>query len=208
MKKDKRIDAYIARSADFAKPVLEHIRKLVHQASPDMEETIKWGMPHFDHEGKSVVSMAAFKQHAVFGFWKAELIKDPKNYMQARKAQGGDAMGHGGKLTSVKDLPPDKVFIDFVKQAIRLNQEGVKLPPREKKSVDPKNTTAPDDFAKALKKNKKAWQVWEEWTPGKKKEYVDWIKEAKTDITRNKRIETSVEWISEGKIRNWKYVNK
>lgn len=206
VKKDKRIDTYIEKSADFAKPILKHIRKLAHTASPDMQETLKWGMPHFDHEGKSVLSMAAFKQHAVFGFWKAELIKDPKNYMQARKAQGGDAMGHGGKLTSVKDLPPDKVFIDFVKQAIQLNRDGIKLPAREKKSADPKTSTPPDYFEKALKKNKSAWKTWSEWTPGKKKEYVDWLKEAKTDATREKRMQTAVGWIAEGKIRNWKYV--
>lgn len=204
-KKDKRIDAYIEKSAGFAQPILKHIRKLVHTASPDMEETLKWGMPHFDHGGKSVVHMAAFKQHAVFGFWKAELIKDPKNYMQARKAQGGDAMGHGGKLTSVKDLPPDKVFIDFVKQAIKLNQDGVKVE-KPKKAVDPNAAVAPGYFEKALKKNKAAWKVWSEWTPGKRKEYIDWLKEAKTDATREKRMETAIEWIAEGKIRNWKYV--
>lgn len=207
MKKDKRIDAYIKKSADFAQPILNHIRQLVHQAHPGMQETVKWGMPHFDFEGKSVVSMAAFKQHAVFGFWKAELIKDPKNYMQARKAQGGDAMGHGGKLASVKDLPPDKVFIDFVKQAIQLNQAGVKIE-KPKKAVDPGASVAPDYFEKALKKNKTAWKVWSEWTPGKKKEYIDWLKDAKTDDTRQKRMETAIEWIAEGKIRNWKYQKK
>jgi uncharacterized protein YdeI (YjbR/CyaY-like superfamily) len=150
--------------------------------------------------------MASFKQHAVFGFWKHKLIKDPKNYLGDIKADGGASMGNMGRITSVKDLPPDSVILGFIKQALKLNDEGIKMEKAVKNPATTKNTTAPPDFMDALKKNKKALTTWTEWTPGKKKEYVQWVTEAKSDTTRVSRIKTAVEWISEGKIRNWKYV--
>ncbi|HYG51415.1 MAG TPA: YdeI/OmpD-associated family protein [Flavobacteriales bacterium] len=204
-KKDKRIDAYIEKSADFAKPILKHLRKLVHQGCPGVTETVKWGMPSFEYKGP-FCSMASFKQHAVFGFWKYKLIKDPKNYLGDIKADGGASMGNMGRITSLKDLPPDSVILGFIKQAVKLNDDGIKMEKTIKNPATAKNTKPDVDFEAALKKNKKAWNVWEEWTPGKKKEYVDWMKEAKTEETKLKRIKTAVEWISEGKIRNWKYV--
>jgi uncharacterized protein YdeI (YjbR/CyaY-like superfamily) len=204
-KKDKRIDAYIEKAQPFAKPVLKHLRKLIHEGCPEMSETVKWGMPSFDYKGP-FCSMAAFKQHAVFGFWKHKLINDPKNYLGEIKADGGEAMGNMGRITSLKDLPPDKIILGFIKQAVKLNDEGVKPEKVVKNPATTKNTTAPNDLMAALKKNKKAMTVWTDWTPGKKKEYVQWITEAKTDDTRASRIETAVEWIAEGKIRNWKYV--
>lgn len=206
-KKDKRIDDYIGKSAPFAQPILKHIRKLVHEACPEVEETWKWSFPHFDYKGEMMCSMAAFKQHAVFGFWKAKLLKDPKGFLSERKNNGGEAMGHGGKLLTLKDLPPDKVFIDFVKQAVKLNDKGVKVDLGRKPAITKKLTTPPY-FLTALKKNKKAIKVWEEWTPGKQKEYIDWLVGAKTEETRNKRMAQAIEWIAEGKIRNWKYVGK
>ncbi len=203
VKKDKRVDAYIEKAQPFAKPILIHLRKLIHQGNPDVVETVKWGMPSFDYKG-SFCSMASFKQHAVFGFWKGKLLKDPKNYLQERSAQGGDAMGNLGRITSVKDLPPDNVIIDFVRQARKLNDEGVKLPAR---SVKPKTELViPDYFLNALKKNKKALSTFENFSYSNKKEYVLWVTEAKTEDTRKSRLETAVEWMSEGKIRNWKYV--
>lgn len=202
-KKDKRIDAYIEKAQPFARPILTHLRKLIHQGNPEVEETIKWGMPSFDYKGP-FCSMASFKQHAVFGFWKGRLIKDPHNFLQERSAQGGEAMGNMGKVSSLKDLPPDKIIIDFVKQAKKLNDEGVKLPARPAK---PKTELViPDYFINALKKNKKALATYENFSYSNKKEYVLWVTEAKTEETRNSRLKTAIEWMSEGKPRNWKYM--
>jgi uncharacterized protein YdeI (YjbR/CyaY-like superfamily) len=202
---NKRIDAYIASAQPFSKPVLVHLRKLIHQACPEVEETVKWGMPFFEYKGP-LCSFAAFKQHAVFGFWKEKLIKDPKHYLQPRSADGGAAMGHLGKITSLKDLPPDKALLDFIKQAAKLNDEGVKLPSKAKPVIDKKDLVVPDYITKSVNKNKKAAAWWNEFSPGKQKEYIDWLEEAKTEETRDKRLKTAVEWIAEGKIRNWKYV--
>lgn len=200
--KDKRVDAYIEKSQHFAKPILKHLRKLVHRACPDVRETIKWGFASFDYKGP-FCSMAAFKQHAVFGFWKSKLLKDPKNFLGEKFNHGGEAMGNMGRITSIKDLPPDNAIIDFIKQAKRLNDDGVKLPPKQK---NPKaELVIPDYFAKVLKKNKAAQKTFEAFSYSHKKEYIGWITEAKTEETRNRRMATAIEWLAEGKSRNWKY---
>lgn len=198
---DPRIDAYIQKAAPFAQPILKHLRELVHKACPEAEETIKWSFAFFDYKGP-LCSMAAFKQHCVFGFWKSKLLNDPKGHLSERFVDGGEASGNMCRITSLKDLPPDKVIIDFIKQAKKLNDEGVKLPP---KKVAPKEVIIPDYFTSALKKNKKAAAIFEKFPPSHKREYIEWITEAKTEETRNKRIATSIEWIAEGKGRNWKY---
>jgi len=197
---DKRIDAYIEKKADFAKPILKHLRELVHKACPDAEETVKWGMPFFDYKGSVLCAMAAFKEHCSFMFWKAKLMKDPEGILQITQRE---AMGNFGNIKSLKDLPSDKILTAYIKEAAKLNEDNVKLPAREKKPVT--ELKMPVDFASALKKNKKANTVFENFTPGKRKEYIQWITEAKTEDTKNKRIETAVEWIAEGKSRNWKY---
>ena len=199
---DKRIDAYIEKKADFAKPILKHLRELVHKACPDAEETIKWGMPFFDYKGSVLCAMAAFKEHCSFTFWKAKLMKDPEGILQVAERH---AMGNFDRITSLKDLPSDKTLIAYIKEAAKLNEDDIKLPPRKKAA--PTELKMPADFAAALKKNKKANTVFENFTPGKKKEYIEWITEAKTEPTKMKRIETAVEWIAEGKSRNWKYQN-
>lgn len=199
-KKDKRIDAYISKSADFAKPILKHLRELVHKACPEVEETIKWSFACFDYKG-ILCSMAAFKQHCSFGFWKAALLNDPKKYLTAE-----NAMGHLGKITSLKDLPSDKILIDFIKQAVKLNDEGVKLPSKPKTNAK-KELIVPDYFQKILSKNKKALQIFENFSYSHKKEYIEWITEAKTEETRIKRMNQAIEWMVEGKSRNWKYMN-
>jgi uncharacterized protein YdeI (YjbR/CyaY-like superfamily) len=204
-KKDPRIDAYIEKAAPFAQPVLKHLRKLINQGCPEVTETVKWGMPSIEYKGP-FCSFASFKQHAVFGFWKGSLIKDPKNYLQERAAQGGDAMGHLGRITGLKDLPPDKAFLGLLKQAKQLNDEGVKLPPR--KVVQKADVIVPDDLKKALAKNKLAGDTFKAFSTSNKREYVEWINEAKTEETRSKRLFTAIGWMSEGKIRNWKYVKK
>lgn len=202
--KEKVIDAYIIKAADFAKPILNHIRELVHTACPDVEEKIKWGFPHFDYKGEMMCSMAAFKQHAICGFWKAALMKDTTLMQRARSEE---SMGHLGKITSLKDLPADKKMIAFVKEAMKLNDLGIKLPPRLK-AAEKKQIIVPGYLTKALMKNKKALQVFEAFPYSHKKEYVQWITEAKTEETRNKRIASAIEMIAEGKGKNWKYKRK
>lgn len=200
---DPRIDAYIKKAAPFAQPILKHIRKLVHSACPEVEETIKWGFPHFDYQGEMMCSMASFKAHAVFGFWKASLMKDP---ILMENAKSESSMGHSGRLTSIKDLPSDKKMIGYIKEAMKLTDNGIKLPP--KKKVEKKELIIPDYFKAVLKKNKKANAIFEDFAYSHKKEYVEWITEAKTESTREKRMDQALEMIAEGKSRNWKYQQK
>lgn len=201
--KNPQVDKYIIISAQFAKPILNHLRELVHKACPETEEKMKWSFPHFDYKGM-MCSMAAFKQHCAFTFWKAALMKDKKLITNAKSET---AMGHLGRITSLKDLPSDKVLISYIKEAKKLNVKGVKLPAKpiakEKKEI-----VVPDYFLKALRKSKSVLKAFENFSPSYKKEYVEWITEAKTEETRNKRMATAIEWLSEGKSRNWKYVRK
>lgn len=193
-KKDPRVDAYIEQSADFAKPILKHLRQLVHAAVPEAEETMKWSMPHFDYKGEMMCSMASFKAHCVFGFWKGSLVL-------GEKAQR-NAMGHLGRIASMKDLPSDKTLMGYIRKAARLNDEGVKAA----RVLRPKGPlTVPDDFLTALQKNKKALATFESLSPSHKREYVEWITEAKADATRQRRMSTALEWIAKGKPRHWKY---
>jgi uncharacterized protein YdeI (YjbR/CyaY-like superfamily) len=184
--KDKRIDAYIARSADFAKPVLNHLRELIHKTCPDVTETIKWGMPAFEYKGP-LCGFAAFKQHCSFGFWKASLMKDPALIESAKTEV---AMGHLGRITSLKDLPPGKKLVAYLKEAMKLNEDGVKV---ERKPKPQKELVVPKYFTDAVKKNKKAWITYEAFSLSAKKEYVMWVVEAKTDETRNNRLQQTKE---------------
>lgn len=204
MPSDTRIDVYIEKAQPFAQPILRKIRSLVHKACPEVTETIKWGMPSFEYKGP-MFGMAAFKQHAVGGFWKSKLLKDPENYLGERKNKGGEAMGNLGCLRTLKDLPPEKVFIDFIRQHMKLNEMGIKP---EKVKTAKAEIQVPDDFVRALNKNKKAKTVFEKFAPSHKREYLQWITEAKREETRMKRIFTAIEWIAEGKGRNWKYEKK
>jgi len=149
---NERIDRYIDKSADFAKPILKHLRVLVHKACPEVEETWKWSFPHFDYMGSSVCSMAAFKQHCTFGFWKASIMSDPEKILTVKEK---NAMGHLGQIKSLDDLPSDKILITYIKEAARLNKEGIKLPSKPK-STEKKELEVPDYFIKALNKNKPA----------------------------------------------------
>lgn len=195
-KRDPRIDAYIAKSADFAKPILTHIRDVIHEACPGVEETLKWRNPSFMHHGL-LCGMAAFKQHAIFGFWKGKLI-------QVDKKTSLEAAGSFGRITKVSDLPAKKVLIGYVKQAMELNEQGIKQPKSERRAKAPLRT--PTDLSAALKKNKKASATYAAFSPSAKREYVAWITEAKTDATRTKRLATAVEWMADGKHRMWKYM--
>jgi uncharacterized protein YdeI (YjbR/CyaY-like superfamily) len=193
---DPRIDAYIAKSADFARPILSHLRKLIHAGCPEVQETMKWSFPHFEYQGV-LCSMAAFKAHATFGFWKSGLMKT-----LAGHGKGDDAMGHYGRVTSLDDLPSEKAIIAQVKEAARLNAGGIKVPKTKTKKPPLK---VPTYFQAALKKNAKARATFENFSPSHKREYIEWITEAKTDATRQKRLATTLEWLAEGKSLNWKY---
>jgi uncharacterized protein YdeI (YjbR/CyaY-like superfamily) len=198
-KKDPRVDAYIAKSADFAKPIMNHLRELVHEACPEVEEEWKWSFPHFSYKGM-FCSMASFKEHCAFGFWKSSLIVD-KNGQNLEKA-----MGQFGRITKLSDLPSKKVMIEYIKLAKKLNDDGVKAPTRAKPQT-PRELVVPDDLARALKQNKAAQATFDKFSPSNKREYVDWIDDAKTEATRSRRLETAIEWMAEGKTRNWKYMN-
>lgn len=192
---DPRVDAYIAQCPDFARPILSHLRELVHAACPDVVETIKWSKPHFMYEGM-LCGMSAFTAHCAFGYWQGALM-----FPELEK----ESMGHYGRLTSLKDLPSKKVIIGHIKQAMQLNRDGVKLPARVKSA--PKPVLVPAYFAAALKANKAAHKVFDAGSPSFRREYVDWLEEAKTEATRQRRMDQALEWLAEGKARNWKYQN-
>jgi uncharacterized protein YdeI (YjbR/CyaY-like superfamily) len=198
--RDPRVDAYIADAADFARPILTHIRELVHTACPDVEETLKWSMPHFMYKG-ILCSMAAFKEHCALNFWKADLI------FENEKVGGTEdkGMGQFGRVSHLFELPTDEVLIRYIKEAAQLNEAGVKSPPREKLKQR-KKLAVPEDFMSALKKNREALGTFEDFSYSHKKDYVDWITEAKREETRRKRIRTALEWLAKGKPRNWRYL--
>jgi len=196
--KDPRINAYIEKSADFAKPILKHLRKVVHAGCPEVKETIKWSMPHFDYKGV-MCGMAAFKEHCAFGFWKESLI------LNRERSGEKSGMGSFGCIKSLADLPSEKMLIGYVKKAAALNDAGIKVPGRtQPKKREP--LAVPDDFSAALKKNAKARKTFEEFVPSKRREYIEWVTEAKREETRKERLGTSIKWLSEGKPRHWKYM--
>jgi uncharacterized protein YdeI (YjbR/CyaY-like superfamily) len=197
--RDPRIDAYIARAAPFARPVLRHVRKLVHQGCPEVEETMKWSMPHFEYHG-IMLGMAAFKEHCSIGFWKGELI-------MAKPAGRDGGMGHFGRVTRLKDLTPSRQFIEYVRKAADLNRQGIKKPADLKPKSARPELTIPEYFRAALRKNEKAAVTFNGFSYTNKKEYLEWITEAKRKETRSKRLLTAIAWLAEGKSRNWKYLN-
>jgi len=197
-KHDKRIDIYIENSADFARPILIHIRELVHRVAPEVSETIKWSFPHFEYKG-TVCHMAAFKQHCTFGFRKASLLPDPHNILNG---ENSSAMGQFGRITTLSDLPSDAILELYLKNAILLNETGVKLSPARKSAS---MVNVPDYFLEALAKNPLAQSTYESFSNSHKKEYIEWVTEAKTEKTREKRLATTLLWLSEGKSMHWKY---
>jgi uncharacterized protein YdeI (YjbR/CyaY-like superfamily) len=200
--RDPRVDAYIDKAGDFAKPILKHLRELVHTGCPGVEETFKWSFPNFMHHG-IMCNMASFKSHCSFGFWKADLVFPAG---KAPEKVNGVGMGDLRRIMSLADLPADDVLIGWIKDAARLNEAGIKSPSRAKPK-EKKEVVVPDHFLAALKKHKKALAVFEKFSPSHRREYVEWITEAKTEPTRKKRLDTALEWLAEGKPRNWKYMN-
>jgi uncharacterized protein YdeI (YjbR/CyaY-like superfamily) len=196
--RDPRVDAYIAKSADFAKPILTHLREVVHSACADVEETVKWGAPHFVYKGM-LAGMASFKQHCAFGFWKGSLVIGEDATAPA------EAMGSFGRITNVSDLPPRSTLAGYVKKAAKLNDDGTPRPKSKMPKPPKKTIPMPPDFAAALKKNKKAQTTFEGSSPSHRREYLEWITDAKQQATRTRRMATAIEWLSEGKSLNWKY---
>jgi uncharacterized protein YdeI (YjbR/CyaY-like superfamily) len=197
---DSRVDAYIDKSAAFSKPILLHLRELVHKASPELKETIKWGCPFFDYDGP-VCQLAAFKEHCAFGFWKAALMEDPHKILN----QQPDTAGSIGRITSLADLPADDVLLQYIQQAVALNLNGVKAVARPKPENKTTECIIPPYFLGILQENQAVKEQFEKFSTSQKKEYTAWFEEAKTEATRSKRLATAVEWITEGKTRMWKY---
>jgi uncharacterized protein YdeI (YjbR/CyaY-like superfamily) len=197
--RDPRFDAYIEKAQPFARPILSHLREVVHAACPDVVEEMKWSSPHFTWRGM-LAHMAAFKQHCAFGFWKGTLVV-------GEEQKSVDAAGQFGRITSLDDLPPDDVLAGYVHQAMRLNEAGEKAPARPAKHPKP-DLGMPDDLAAALGTNEAARTSFDGFSPSQKREYLEWITDAKSDATRAKRLEQAVEWMAEGKTRNWKYQRK
>lgn len=193
---DPRIDAYIAKAAPFAQPVLEHVRKVVHDVCPDVEETLKWGMPSFVYAGGLLRGMAAFKQHASFGFWKHALVV-------GEQPQAG--MGSFGKLASIGDLPPKRTLDAYIRKAMALNEQGVKATNSRKTTAPKPPLATPPDLAAALRKNAAAKRTFDAFAPSHRREYVEWITEAKRQETRERRLAQVIAQLAEGKTRHWKY---
>jgi len=191
--RDPRVDVYIAKSADFAKPILTYIRDVVHDVCPEVEETLKWSSPSFEYKGL-LCGMAAFKEHATFGFWKHPLVTG------APREKG--SMGFS-RLTKVSDLPSKKVLAGYVRKGMALNEQGVQMPRSRKPPKPP--AKAPAGLVAALRKNAKARATYDAFSPSAKREYVEWITDAKSDDTRTRRLTTAIEWMAKGKSRNWKY---
>lgn len=194
---DPFVDTYIEKSKDFAKPILNHIRELIHETCPDVVETKKWSFPHFDYKGM-MCSMASFKEHCALNFWKQSLLDE--TVFPAEKT----AMGSFGRITSIKDLPDDKTMKKLILEAMRLNDEGIKVE-KAPVSKEKKELVVPEILTTALESNALASETFNNFPYSCKKEYVEWITEAKTEATRDKRLATTIEWLAEGKRRNWKY---
>ena len=194
-KTDPRVDAFIEKKAAFAQPILRHIREVVHRACPDVEETLKWSMPSFTYKGQILAGMAAFKEHATFGFWRSREVTGT--------GEAESAMGQFGRLTSIADLPDDATLEAMVRKAATLIDSGTKAPRPPKHPKPP--LEMPDDLGAALGANPAARAAYDGFPPGQQREYLEWVTEAKRPDTRAKRIAQAVEWMAEGKRRNWKY---
>ena len=199
-----KVDAYIAKAQPFAQPILAHIRELVHKACPEVEEAVKWSMPFFVVRGVVLGHMAAFKQHCAIGLWGPEM----NAILNEAGLHSENGMGSLGEIISLKDLPADKKMLGYYRHAAELIVSGqrTKSLVRTAKSVKPA-PEVPSELSVALKKNKAAAKVFAAFSTSCKREYSDWIAEAKRPETKEKRVAQAVEWIAEGKSRNWKYQN-
>lgn len=196
------IDKYLENIEEFAKPILVHLRSLIHSTCPKVSEAIKWGIPHFDYSNEMMCIFAAHKQHCSFSFWKSSLMDDVRLKENSELPAIKRFMG---KLTSVSDLPPDQEIVAWIKEAMSLNEQGIKVPARP--AGKSKDVVVPPAFAERLAANPHVNAIFESKSPSFRKEYYVWIGEARTDVTREKRINEAIAWIEEGKGRFWKYSN-
>lgn len=200
---NSKVDEYIAKSEDFAKPILEYLRQIIHETCQDATEDIKWGTPHYSYKGDHLCMIAGFKNHCSFSIYKAEFLQDKEI---AESVKAGKKFGYMDKLKSVSELPSKEVLVSLLKEAMTINEQGIK---KEKAVSDkPKVIETPEYLTEALDANTKAKEVWESKSASYRKDYLVWITDAKTDATRQKRIEQSLEWIAEGKGRFWQYEKK
>jgi uncharacterized protein YdeI (YjbR/CyaY-like superfamily) len=197
--RDPRVDAYIAKSAAFARPLLERLREAVHETCPQVVETMKWSSPFFVYRRAILCHMAAFKEHVAFGFWKGSLIDTGE--------KRGEAMGHFGRLAKLADLPAKSALRGYIEQAMALQEAGVK-PPRARPARPKPELEVPPDLSAALHRSKKARTTFDAFPPSHRREYIEWITEAKRAETRAKRVAQAIEWLAEGKPRNWKYLER
>lgn len=200
---DPRIDAYIEKSAPFAVPILQHLRGVIHEAVPQVTEDIKWSRPFFLYDNKILCNLSAFKAHCTFGIWNTEVA----SVIKASGRDSSEAMGTFGRIASLADLPPAKEIAKLLQQAAKDLDAGIHHPLKAMRSVKPPKVEVvpPPDFLATLSRNKPAQKVYESFAPSHRREYLEWITEAKREETREKRIAQAVEWIAEGKQRNWKY---
>ena len=204
MPRYKDYDDYISSCEDFAQPMLRFLRDCVNEACPEVNEEFKWNFPCFTYKGSILCYMSGFKKHATFGFWLGGLMDDPENLFSTKATSNG--MGQFGKMTSRDDLPGKDVLIRYIKHAMQLTDEGKKLPTTKKK--DAKEHPVPEVLLSALKENAEAKSTFEGFSQSKRNDYIEWITSAKTEKTQLKRLEQTIEWLSEGKPRNWKYMKK
>ena len=196
--KNPAVDEYIAKAQPFAQLILKRLRAMVHKACPDCIEVVKWGMPAFEYHGP-LCSIAAFKAHCVFAFWKVELLKDPEGILAKEERT---SMGHLGRISTEKELPRATALQSLIRQAMKLNVDGVKVERVTKKRPALK---APPAMLAAIRRNKAALATWEAFAPSHQREYSEWITEAKQEATRERRMAQMLEWLADGKQRNWKY---
>jgi uncharacterized protein YdeI (YjbR/CyaY-like superfamily) len=197
---NSKVDDYLLKATDFAKPILEYLRKIIHHTCPEIEEDIKWGTPHYSYKGDHLCMMAGFKNHCSFSLYKAEFMTD-KAIQESVKS--GKKFGYMDKLKSVSELPAKKILVALIKEAMTLNEQGIKK--AKPKSETPKLIEVPDYFEKALKTNPKAKEIFESKSASFRKDYLVWITGAKTEATRQTRVKQSLEWITAGKGRFWQY---
>ena len=199
---DPRVDAYIARAPDFARPILSHVRAAMHAALPDVQEDMKWSRPHFLLDGRIFAGMSAFRAHCALGFWYGG-----KPVAEAAATPAEQAMGQFGRIASLADLPKATALRKLIKEAAQATRDQRKTPAAEPPAPRPKRETlaTPDDLAAALRGRPEAQSAWDGFAPGHRRDYIEWITEAKRAETRARRLEEAVGWIAEGRHRHWKY---
>ena len=199
--KDPRVDSYIADSAEFARPILKHLRKMIHQGCPAAVETIKWGCPFFDYHGL-LCGIASFKAHCSMFFWRDI---DVSRWL-AKTNTAGAGMGQFGKITTMSDLPKDSDLLACVRAAV--DQRDAPSSKTKRARQPAKELPVPSDLKKALAANSKASATFKKFSTSHRRAYIEWISDAKQPATREKRLGTTIEWLAEGKPHNWKYLDQ